>query len=100
MAAPKMPVFGRLEVADMRKFLLMGTEGCHLCDDAAAIVVATLDPEVHEAELVDIAFDDVFMTRYAVRIPVLLDEKSGKELDWPFDQAGLQGFLNSLAAEV
>ena len=63
----------------MRKFLLMGTEGCHLCDDAAAIVVATLDPALHEAELVDIAFEE-YMTRYAVRIPVLLDEASGK--DW------------------
>ncbi|WP_271273919.1 glutaredoxin family protein [Aliamphritea hakodatensis] len=80
----------------MRKFLLMGTEGCHLCDDAAAIVVATLNPALHEAELVDIAFEDEYMTRYAVRIPVLLDDASGKELDWPFDQPALQDFLRGL----
>lgn len=82
----------------MRHFLLMSTSGCHLCDEAVELIVTTLDPALHSIDEVDIAFDDSLMERYALRIPVLLDEASGTELGWPFDHAGLRTFLASLDA--
>lgn len=78
----------------MRNYLLMGTSGCHLCDQAAEIIVATMNPQIHQVEEVDIAFEDGLMNKYAIRIPVLVDEQSGAELGWPFDQHQLQEFIS------
>ncbi|WP_409526243.1 glutaredoxin family protein [Nitrincola sp. MINF-07-Sa-05] len=79
----------------MRSFELMTTLGCHLCDDAAQILVVTMNEDLHEVELVDIAYDDQLMERYATRIPVLRDTGNGRELDWPFDRQALETFLNT-----
>ncbi|MCP8689279.1 glutaredoxin family protein [Marinobacterium sedimentorum] len=80
----------------MRHFLLMSTSGCHLCDEAIEIIVTSLDPAQHSVDEVDIAEEDALLERYAVRIPVLLDEASGLELGWPFDRAGLLSFMEGL----
>ena len=80
----------------MRLLELMTTEGCHLCEHATPLLVAGLDPNVFEVDLVDIAFDDELMNRYAARIPVLVDSQSGAELDWPFDMQQLAEFVESL----
>jgi len=81
----------------MRSFLLMGTSGCHLCDQAAEIIIVTMDPQLHQIEEVDIAFEDGLMEKYAVQIPVLVDEQSGAELGWPFDQHQLQTFISAVS---
>ena len=81
----------------MRSFLLMGTSGCHLCDQAAEIIIVTMDPQLHQVEEVDIAFEDGLMEKYAVQIPVLVDEQSGAELGWPFDQHQLQDFISAVS---
>ena len=80
----------------MRLLELMTTEGCHLCEHATPLLVAGLDPNVFEVDLVDIAFDDELMNRYATRIPVLVDSQSGAELDWPFDMQQLAEFVERL----
>ncbi|BBB26429.1 glutaredoxin family protein [Amphritea japonica] len=77
----------------MRQFLLMGSAGCHLCDEAAIVIVSSLDPLKHCVDEVDIAYDDQLMDRYALLIPVLQDELSGAELRWPFDTSQLQRFI-------
>lgn len=56
------------------------TMGCHLCEDAEAIVRRAIPQAV--VEHVDIAESDAGITRYGTRIPVL--RINGKELDWPF----------------
>lgn len=84
----------------MRNFLLMSSVGCHLCDEAVEILVNHMDPACHQVEEVDIAFDDELMARYAVLIPVLVDEASGTELRWPFDASDLQGFLQALPVAI
>ena len=45
-------------------------------------------------------FDSVFLddqpgleARYGARVPVLRDEAGDRELDWPFDAAGVQAWL-------
>lgn len=40
--------------------------------------------------------DPALEDRYGTRVPVLRDESSGRELDWPFDVVALRGFLADL----
>ncbi|MEH6822878.1 MAG: glutaredoxin family protein [Motiliproteus sp.] len=77
----------------MSKLILYGTQGCHLCEVAEQLLVATLDLRAVSVEVIDIADDDLLVERYGVRIPVLAELKSGRELDWPFESAQLQGFV-------
>lgn len=83
----------------MRVFSLMSTEGCHLCDEAVEIIVTTMNPELHQVDEVDIAYNDALMEKYALLIPVLLDEQSGAELRWPFTQQQLIDFIAGLSVE-
>jgi hypothetical protein len=70
-------------------FILYGTEFCHLCDEAEAVL-----REVGiAAEYVDIAEDDELLERYGVRIPVLQRMDTGVELGWPFDAANVLDFV-------
>lgn len=70
--------------------LFYTTAGCHLCEQAQALLAAT------DAEwtTVDIAMDAQLMERYGVRIPVLR-RSDGVELGWPFDAASLAAFLSA-----
>tara|TARA_R110001583_G_C5650983_1_gene408747 strand:+ start:1548 stop:1799 length:252 start_codon:yes stop_codon:yes gene_type:complete len=77
--------------------VLYGTQGCHLCDIAEQLVASTLDLNVLSVELVDIAYDDQLIERYAVRIPVIMDIDSGAELGWPFDIQRLTEFVAKAA---
>lgn len=75
---------------------LMTTSGCHLCVKAVEILIQVLDPDRFFVELVDIAYEDELMERYAVKIPVLVCREQKKELEWPFDHAQLSAFVNGL----
>ena len=68
---------------------LYGTEFCHLCEEAEDVLQAL----GVAAEYVDIADDDALVEKYGVRIPVLQRMDTGAELGWPFDAAGVAGFL-------
>jgi hypothetical protein len=68
--------------------ILYGTEGCHLCDEAEALL---RQAGLHW-ESVDIAEDDALLARYGTRIPVL-SGANGNELDWPFQQRDLARFI-------
>ena len=46
-----------------------------------------------EFSVVDISESDALFERYGVTIPVLRRE-NGRELNWPFDEAGLRAFLS------
>ncbi len=59
---------------------LLTTAGCHLCDQALAVIRCAA-PTL-ELTLTDIAEDDELITRYGERIPVL--RMKGTELCWPF----------------
>lgn len=75
----------------MAEFILFGTDGCHLCDDAELL----LRQAGLEFAKQDIIADEQAQLRYGIRIPVLLQCGSGRELDWPFDLAMLQEFAAS-----
>ena len=68
--------------------LLYGRAGCHLCDDARAV----LERLGHPFEEVDIEGDDELLARYLVRIPVIALD--GAELyDFFVNEADLRGRL-------
>jgi glutaredoxin len=49
------------------RLVLYGRDGCHLCDDARAVLVAVGEP----FEEIDIESDDELFKRYLERIPVV-----------------------------
>lgn len=74
--------------------MLFNRPDCHLCDDALALAMA-IAPQL-PIRTVDIESDAALERRYDVRVPVLRDEASGRELGWPFDAATLMAFLGAI----
>lgn len=83
----------------MRELRLYTTLGCHLCEQAQALITPLINNTSWCLRLVDIADDDELMSRYGIRIPVLyradLDSlgQSVSELGWPFDRDSAIRFL-------
>ncbi len=77
------------------KLLLFGTMGCHLCEEADAIVAAC-DKKNIVVENIDIAEYEQWQDKYAIHIPVLYHPETEKELGWPFTQIQVQIFINEL----
>jgi len=69
---------------------LFQRDDCYLCDAALALLARACAPEFAS---VFIDGDAVLEARYGARVPVLRDEGSGAELDWPFAQDALQEML-------
>ena len=70
--------------------VLYGRPGCHLCDDARAV----LERIGHPFEEVDIEADDALLARYLERIPVVALD--GVELyDFFVDEADLRARLDA-----
>ncbi|MCB1692896.1 MAG: glutaredoxin family protein [Pseudomonadales bacterium] len=77
----------------MKQVDLYTTLGCHLCEEARAL----LDQYARESAPigiceVEISESESLLSRYGVRIPVIRDNL-GRELGWPFDYAALEAFL-------
>jgi hypothetical protein len=66
---------------------LYSTQGCHLCEQAMALLLNVgVTPQV-----IDIAYDDDLYNRYGVTIPVVKSRDS--EINWPFDSEQIQVWL-------
>ena len=74
----------------MPRLSLYQRDDCHLCDLALALLAEARAPEFDSVFIDD---DASLEARYGERVPVLRDEGSGAELDWPFDAARLASFL-------
>ncbi|WP_421202845.1 glutaredoxin family protein [Aeromonas enteropelogenes] len=69
---------------------LFHTDGCHLCEQAWALVEqAGIAAQTRQCDIMD---DATWLDAYRVRIPVLRDE-TGHELGWPFTLVELQCWL-------
>ena len=77
----------------MKTLILYSTAGCHLCEQAEAILFACLNEENWRLDIVDIAENDDLIERYGLKIPVLAMTDSLAELGWPFDALKLQAYL-------
>lgn len=69
---------------------LFQRDDCHLCDLALEVLALARVPEF---ESVFIDGDDELEASYGIRVPVLRNEDSGAELEWPFDGPKLQRWL-------
>lgn len=67
--------------------LLYHTDGCHLCEQAEALLQALAVP----FERCDIINDERLRATYGWRIPVVAC--AGAELGWPFTRQQLEHFL-------
>jgi glutaredoxin len=79
----------------MVQLLLLGTAGCHLCEEAEAII-ASLPPDNVSVEYIDIAKAEHWQARYAIRIPVLYHPETTSELCWPFGLDNINQFIEAL----
>jgi len=70
--------------------ILFQRDDCHLCDLALEVLAQARAPEF---DSVFIDEDEALEARYGVRVPVLRDPARGRELDWPFDAAGVSAWL-------
>ena len=75
---------------DVPVLVLFQRDDCHLCDLALEVLAAARSPEFQS---VFIEGDASLEERYGARVPVLRDPAAGRELDWPFDVAGVRRFL-------
>ena len=71
---------------------LLGTLGCHLCEQAEGVLMPFVERGLL-VEVLDITERAQWMADYALRIPVLRRLDSGAELDWPFEAQQLAAFL-------
>lgn len=73
---------------------LYTTLGCHLCEQAHAMLLhLSANGWALEIDTVEIADDDDLIEKYGIRIPVL--KTGGQELGWPFSLEELQVFLTA-----
>ena len=74
-------------MAPTSKLTLIQRDNCHLCDLAWEVLaeagICDFDPLWIDADL-------GLEARYGTRVPVLRNEVSGGEIDWPFDIAAVQ----------
>ncbi|MBV7317486.1 glutaredoxin family protein [Shewanella sp. NIFS-20-20] len=73
----------------MPELILYHTDGCHLCEQAAAMLASAQLPFIHQ----DICDDEALAERYGISIPVLARQDSEQELCWPFDLAAVVAFV-------
>lgn len=78
--------------------ILLGTAGCHLCEEAEQLLAQSLASctKPYKLQLVDIAEQEQWQEEYAIRIPVLINLDAGNELGWPFGLSEIQAFLGKL----
>lgn len=79
----------------MNYFILYGTLGCHLCDEAEALLTPLLTSACN-IECIDISESDQLVEQYGALIPVLRRLHDNAELRWPFDAAQARPFLAAI----
>jgi len=75
-------------------YVLYGTSACHLCELAQQVIVEVAANVTMDVYLEDISESDTLVEQYGTRIPVLKEEHSGRELNWPFNHSELFAWLN------
>ncbi len=84
--------------ASNSEFVLYGTEGCHLCDEARDLLDLVLSSQGKSIDYayIDIVDDDQLLELYGETIPVIKAIQSSEQIGWPFDSAVLINFLKKL----
>ncbi len=77
---------------DFMILVLYQRDDCHLCDLAIDVLARANVPDFSS---VFIDNDNALEAKYGERVPVLREEESGRELDWPFDASRARDFLQT-----
>ena len=72
--------------------ILFQRDDCHLCDLAIEVLAQARVPDFAS---VFIDGDVQLEALYGDRVPVLRDDDSGREINWPFDMTALRAFLGA-----
>ena len=78
-----------------QQWLLYGTKGCHLCDNAEQLLIQAQCVLPITWQYVDIALNENLVTQYGSKIPVLLTS-TGQQLCWPFSVLDIQQQIANL----
>ncbi|MHB8448393.1 MAG: glutaredoxin family protein [Rudaea sp.] len=73
------------------RLTLYQRDDCRLCDLALEVLAQARAPEFASVFIDD---DAALEARYGERVPVLREDDSGRELNWPFDAQALRGWLS------
>lgn len=77
------------------RFVLYQRDDCHLCDLALAVLA---EARVPTFESVYIDENQRLEAMFGSRVPVLREDVSGIELDWPFDASAVAAVLHGGAS--
>ncbi len=75
------------------ELLFLGTQSCHLCEQAEMLLTSLDLPEHIHITKIDIAEKTEWQADYATRIPVLYDCNSQKSLHWKFEENMILDFF-------
>lgn len=76
-------------------YLLLGTQGCHLCELAEQIInESRIVRTDFFFKIIDIAEQTQWQADFATLIPVLLHVKTHHFLNWPFTQDDVLTFIH------
>ncbi|MFK7730027.1 MAG: glutaredoxin family protein [Pseudomonadales bacterium] len=78
----------------MQTIILYGTDYCHLCEQAEALL-RDLAVDQYQLQKIDISDDDALMDLYSLRIPVARLQNASVDLGWPFDRVTLTEYLTT-----
>ena len=74
---------------------LYTTLGCHLCDEALAMLkILQAQKKSLKLDEIDIADSEELMAEYGIRIPVITADNALGDIGWPFTIEELTEFLN------
>jgi hypothetical protein len=73
------------------RLTLYQRDDCRLCDLALDVLAQARVPDFSS---IFIDEDAALEARYGERVPVLREEESGRELNWPFDADVLRDWLS------
>ena len=76
----------------MSKLILLSTSACHLCEQAEDL----LKRINIDYQKIDIAEQEQWLECYAIKIPVILNTETQKELCWPFAIEDIQALIIEL----
>lgn len=77
-------------------FLLLGTQGCHLCDVAADLIEQSqTTAAIGYVDIAEAQNAEQLVKLYGEKIPLLLHIQTNQALFWPFEQDTLLAFIRS-----
>ena len=76
-----------------KKYILYGTSGCHLCEEAEAMINRAMKNQNIIFLKQDIVEEDDLLHQYALTIPVFKCLVTQQELNWPFTEELIIAFI-------